>query len=151
MKTALVIALLASGCIQDETDTGPTVTFLLSTDNSGSVSSDESDPQVDLQGMASLSVTLEVDTTDGESDLDGASFPVTQFTGSLSVPATSFTEADFTSDGNDGGPTFTGNAAVMIPASAAGKTIAVMLSAQDSRGLSANPISFSVKVVDSGP
>ena len=151
MKTAIVIALLASGCVQDETDTGPTVTFLLSTDNGGSVSSDDAAPQLDLQGMASLAVTLEVDTTDGESDVDNSSYPVTRFTGSLSVPATSFTEADFTSDGNDGGPTFTGNTPVTIPASAAGKTIAVMLSAQDSRGLGANPISFSVQVVDSGP
>jgi hypothetical protein len=151
MKTAIVIALLASGCIQDETDTGPTVTLTLSTDNGDSVSSDESDPQFDLQGMSSLSVTLEVDTSAGENDLDDSSYPVTQFSGSLSVPATSFTEADFTSDGNDGGPTFTGNEPVTIPASAAGKTIAVMLSAQDARGLAANPISFSVKVVDSGP
>jgi hypothetical protein len=150
MKTAIVIALLASGCLQDETDTGPTVTLTLSTDNGGSVSSDESDPQLDLQGMTTLAVTLELDTSAGENDLDTTSYPVTQFTGSLSVPTTSFTEADFTSDGNDGGPTFTGNEPVMIPASAAGKTIAVTLSAQDARGLSANPISFSVKVIDSG-
>jgi hypothetical protein len=151
MKTAIVIAILASGCLQDETDTGPTVTLTLSTDNGDSVSSDESDPQFDLEGTASLSVTLEVDTSAGENDLDDSSYPVTQFSGSLSLPATSFTEADFTSDGNDGGPTFTGNEPVTIPASAAGKTIAVTLSAQDSRGLAANPISFSVKVVDSGP
>jgi hypothetical protein len=151
MKTTLLIAILASGCIQDETDTGPSVTLTLSTESGNSVSSDDTDPQFDLQGMTALAVTLEVETSAGENDVDDSSYPVTQFSGSLSVPATSFTEADFTSDGNDGGPTFTGNEPVMVPASAAGKTIAVTLSAQDSRGLAANPISFNVKVVDSGP
>lgn len=149
MKTALLITLLASGCIQDETDTGPTVTMTLSSDNH-SVSSDDSDPELDLQGMSELAVTLEIDTQAGENDVDFSPFAVTQFTGSLSVPTTSFTEADFTSDGNEDGPTFTGNDPVLVPASAAGKTIAVTLSAQDSRGLSANPIRFNVKVVDSG-
>jgi hypothetical protein len=145
-----VILLLASGCLQDETDTGPSVTLSLTPDNGFSVSSDESDPQLDLQGMSSLSVTLELDTTDGENDLDTTSYPVTQFTGSLSIPAMMFTEADFTSDGSESGPIFTGNEPVTISASAVGKTIAVTLSAQDSRGLAANPISFNVKVVDSG-
>ncbi|MEP6862393.1 MAG: hypothetical protein ABJE66_17340 [Deltaproteobacteria bacterium] len=149
MKTAILIALLASGCLQDETDTGPTVTLTLATDAGHSVSSDESDPQFDLQGTSALVVTLELDTYAGANDLDTTSYPVTRFTGSLSLPATSFTEADFTSDGNDGGPTFTGNEPVTLPASAAGKTIAVTLTAQDSRGLSANPISFSVRVIDS--
>ena len=150
MKAALLIALLASGCIQDETDTGPSVTMTLSTDNGSSVTSDDSDPQLDLQGMPALAVTLEVDTQAGANDVDDTSYAVTQFTGSLSIPTTSFTEADFTSDGNGDGPTYTGNDPVMVPASAAGKTIAVTLSAQDSRGLSANPLSFTVKVVDSG-
>jgi hypothetical protein len=151
MKTAIVIALLASGCLQDETDTGPTVTLSLTPDGGFSVTSDDSDPQLDLQGMSALSVTLELDTSDGENDLDTTSYPVSQFSGSLSVPATMFTEADFTSDGSESGPIFTGNEPVTIPASAVGKTIAVTLSAQDSRGLAANPISFTVKVVDSGP
>ena len=150
MKTAILIALLASGCLQDETDTGPSVTLSLTPDNGFSVTSDDSDPELDLEGMTSLAVTLELDTTAGENDLDLSSYPVTQFTGSLSLPATSFTEADFTSDGNEDGPIFTGNDPVTIPASAVGKTIAIALSAQDSRGLAANPISFSVKVVDSG-
>jgi hypothetical protein len=149
MKAALLIALLASGCIQDETDTGPSVTMTLSTDN-GAVTSDDSDPQIDLEGMPELAVTLEVDTQAGESDVDDSLYAVMQFTGSLSIPTTSFTEADFTSDGNADGPTYTGNDPVMLPASAVGKTIAVTLSAQDSRGLSANPLSFNVKVVDSG-
>ena len=149
MKAALLIAILASGCIQDETDTGPSVTMTLST-ATGSVRSDDSDPQLDLQGMPELAVTLEVDTQAGNNDVDDSSYAVTQFTGSLSIPTTAFTEADFTSDGNIDGPTYTGNDPVMVPASAAGKTIAVMLSAQDSRGLSANPISFNVKVVDTG-
>jgi hypothetical protein len=151
MKTAIVIALLASGCVQDETDTGPTVTLSLTPDNGVSVSSDDSEPELDLEGMSSLSVTLELDTSDGENDLDTSSYPVTQFAGSLSVPATMFTEADFTSDGNESSPVFTSTEPVTIPASAVGKTIAVTLNAQDSRGLAANPISFSVKVVDSGP
>jgi hypothetical protein len=151
MKTQILIALLATGCIQDETDTGPTVTVTLSTDNGYTASSDEAEPQFDLFGTSALVVTLEIATSAGENDLDTTSYPVTQFAGSLSLPATSFTEADFTSDGNDGGPTFTGNEPVTIPASAAGKTIAVTLTAQDSRGLSANPISFGVKVIDSGP
>lgn len=149
MKTALLITLLASGCIQDETDTGPTVTMTLSSDHH-SVSSDDSDPELDLQGMSELAVTLEIDTQAGDNDVDFSPFAVTQFTGSLSVPTTSFTEADFTSDGNEDGPTFTGNDPVLVPASAAGKTIAVTLSAQDSRGLSANPIRFNVRIVDSG-
>lgn len=150
MKTAIVIALLASGCLQDETDTGPTLTLSLTPDNGFAVSSDDSEPELDLEGMASLSVTLELDTSDGENDVDTTSYPVTQFTGSLSMPATMFTEADFTSDGSESSPVFTGNEPVTIPANAVGKTIAVTLSAQDSRGLAANPISFSVKVVDSG-
>jgi hypothetical protein len=149
MKAALLIAILASGCIQDETDTGPTVTMTLTTDR-GSLTSDDSDPQLDLQGMSELAVTLEVDTQAGATDFDDSTYAVTQFTGSLSIPTTSFSEADFTSDGNGDGPTYTGNDPVMVPASAVGKTIAVTLSAQDSRGLSANPLSFNVKVVDSG-
>jgi hypothetical protein len=149
MKAALLFAILASGCIQDETDTGPSVTMTLTTDN-GSVTSDDSDPQLDLEGMSELAVTLEVDTQAGDTDFDDSLYAVTQFTGSLSIPTTSFTEADFTSDDNEDGPTYTGNDPVMVPASAVGKTIAVTLSAQDSRGLSANPISFNVKVVDSG-
>ena len=122
----------------------------LTTDH-GSVTSDDSDAQLDLQGMAELAVTLEVDTQAGATDFDDSTYAVTQFNGTLSVPTTSFTEADFTSDDNGDGPTFTGNDPVMVPASAVGKTIAVTLSAQDSRGLSANPLSFNVKVVDSGP
>jgi hypothetical protein len=149
MKAALLIAILASGCIQNETDTGPSVTMTLSTDN-GSVTSDDTDPQLDLEGMSELAVTLEVDSQAGENDVDDSVYPVTQFTGSLSIPATSFSEADFTSDDNEDGPIFTGNDPVMVPASAAGKLIAVTLSAQDSRGFSAYPISFNVKVVDSG-
>ena len=62
----------------------------------------------------------------------------------------SFTEANFTSYGNEGGPTFTSNDPLTLPASAAGKTISVTLSAQDSRGLNANPISFTIMVVDTG-
>ena len=150
MKAALFVAILAAGCIQNETDTGPSVTITLSTDND-SVTSDNTDAQLDLEGMSELVVTLEVDTQAGENDVDDSVYPVTQFTGSLSIPTTSFTEADFTSDDNEDGPTFTGNDPVMVPASAVGKTIAVTLSAQDSRGLSAYPISFNVKVVDSGP
>ena len=149
MKAALLIALLASGCIQNENDTGPSVTMTLSTDNGGATS-DDSDPQLDLEGMPELAVTLEVDTQAGQNDVDDSVYPVTQFTGSLSIPMTSFTEADFTSDDNQDGPIFTGNDPVMVPASAAGKTIAVTLSAQDARGFSAYPISFNVKIVDTG-
>jgi hypothetical protein len=149
MKAALIAAILATGCIQDENDTGPSVTMTLSTDN-GSVMSDNSDAQIDLEGMSELAVMLEVETQAGGNDVDDSLYPVTQFTGSLSIPTTSFTEADFTSDDNENGPTFTGNDPVTVPASAVGKTIAVTLSAQDSRGFSAYPISFNVKVVDTG-
>ena len=150
MKTAILIALLASGCIQDEVDTGPSVTMTLTADGGDSVTNGDSDPQFDLQGMSSLSVTIEIDTQSGDSDFDDTTYDVTQFSGSVSIPTTSFTEADFMSDGTEGSPTFTSNDPLMIPSSAAGKTIAVTLSAQDSRGLNANPISFNVKVVDTG-
>ncbi len=151
IRSIYALALIAplAGCLlQSETDTGPTVSITLSTDNSTASDSDDS-PELDFEGASELSIAIEIDTVSGTSSIDDTLSAVTQFTGTLSIPPTNFTEADFTSDGNTDGPTFTSNDDITIPASAIGQTLAVMLGAQDAAGLQSNAISFHVMLVDS--
>ncbi len=149
-STLALIALgpLAGCLLQAETDTGPTVSITLSADN-GTASDTDDTPELDFEGASELSVALEIDTESGTSSVDDTLSAVTQFTGTLSIPPTSFSEADFTSDGNSDAPTFTSNDTVTIPASAVGQMLAVVLGAEDAAGLRSNAISFRVMLVDS--
>ncbi len=149
-----VLGAAISGCVPAKvTSEGPTIS--LTADPPSGFPIDENDSMPDLEinsdtGNYDFTLIVNVEfgatVTEGkEASLGYRYSPVNKLSGSLSMPATTLTEADFTADTSSEAihrRQFTSNTMYSIPGAMAGQTVTFHMEATDDEGLSSNIIDF---------
>ena len=142
----VLLALLAACTINERDQTGPEVHIDLQ--SSFEDATDESTTnEFSLNGAAQYSVDVTINTTDGTEDnmTTPSSYEVTDYHATFAVPSVTFPNSTFTTDDSFGSdPSFKRDSPLVIPASAKGQKLTVHVDANDSRGLAANTIDFTV-------
>ena len=145
MRYAL-LALLAACTIAERDQTGPTVHIDLQS-SFENASDQQTMNEFSLNGDAQYSVDVTISTTDGHEDnmTTESSYEVTVYHATFAVPGVTFPDSSFTVDDSFGqDPSFKRDSPLVIPASAKGQKLTVHVDANDSRGLAANTIDFTV-------
>jgi hypothetical protein len=145
MRYAL-LALLAACTIPERDQTGPEVHIDLQS-SFEDASDQQTTNEFSLNGATQYSVDVTINTTDGTEDnmTTLSSYEVTDYHATFAVPSVTFPDGTFTTDDSFGSdPSFKRDSPLLIPASAKGQKLTVHVDANDSRGLAANTIDFTV-------
>jgi hypothetical protein len=144
MRYAL-LALLAACTIPERDQTGPTVHIDLQS-SFENASDQQTTNEFSLDGDPQYSVDVTITTLDGTEDNQStiSTFNVSDYHATFAVPGVTFPDSAFTGDNSDIDPTFMRDSPLVIPASAKGGKLTVHVDANDSRGLAANTIDFTV-------
>ena len=147
MRYAL-LALLAACTIAERDQTGPTVHIDLQS-SFENASDQQTTNQFSLDTDPQYSVDITITTIDGTEDnmTTTSAYEVTVYHATFAVPGVTFPDSTFTTDDSFGAdPSFKRDSPLVIPASAKGQKLTVHVDANDSRGLAANTIDFTVSL-----
>jgi hypothetical protein len=153
MTRYLLVAALTACLPAKVTSEGPTISLAANPTSGFAIDDNDSMPSLEIEtdtGNYDFTLVVNVEfgatVTEGkEASLGYRYSPVNKLSGSLTAPATTLSEADFTADTSSEGThrrQFTSKQMFSIPGAMAGGTVTFHMEATDDEGLSSNIIDF---------